>query len=56
MYSNRSRGTLMSYSDHSVQRRFKSNAPFVYVGRLHVCLSHGYLHMNGTSREGAGLH
>ncbi len=25
----RSRGTLMSYTDHSVQRRFKSNAPNV---------------------------
>ncbi len=27
MHSNRSRGTLMSYGDHSAQRRFKSNAP-----------------------------
>ncbi len=27
MHSNRSRGTLMSYSDHSVKRCFKSNAP-----------------------------
>ncbi len=25
----RSRGTLMSYTDHSVQRRLKSNAPCV---------------------------
>ncbi len=27
MLSNGSRGTLMSYTDHSVQRRLKSNAP-----------------------------
>ncbi len=31
MHSNRSRGTLMSYGDHSAQRRFKSNAPNVLV-------------------------
>ncbi len=30
MLSNRSRGTLMSYTDHSVQRRLKSNAPNVW--------------------------
>ncbi len=29
MFSNRSPGTLMSYTDHSAQRRFKSNAPLV---------------------------
>ncbi len=29
MHSNRSRGTLMSYGDHSAQRRFKLNAPTV---------------------------
>ncbi len=27
MHSNRSRGTLMSYGDHSAQLSFKSNAP-----------------------------
>ncbi len=27
MHSNCSRGTLMSYGDHSAQHRFKSNAP-----------------------------
>ncbi len=27
MLSNGSRGTVMSYSDHSVQRRLNSNAP-----------------------------
>ncbi len=27
LLSYRSRGTLMSYTDHSVQRRLKSNAP-----------------------------
>ncbi len=31
MHSNRSRGTLMSYTDHSAQRRFKSNTPKVKV-------------------------
>ncbi len=29
LLSYNSRGTLMSYSDHSAQRRFKSNAPNV---------------------------
>ncbi len=29
MLSNGSRGTLMSYTDHSAQRRLKSNAPIV---------------------------
>ncbi len=29
MLSNSSRGTLMSYTDHSVQRRFKSNTPII---------------------------
>ncbi len=29
--SNRSRGTLMSYTDYSAQRRFKSKTPFVLV-------------------------
>ncbi len=29
MLSNGSRGTLMSYTDHSVQPRLKSNAPDV---------------------------
>ncbi len=33
MHSNRSRGTLMSYGEHSAQRCFKSNAPI-------VCLAH----------------
>ncbi len=33
MHSNRSRGTLMSYGDHSAQRRFKSNAPLVMPSR-----------------------
>ncbi len=27
MHSNRSRGTLMSYTDHSAQRHFKLNTP-----------------------------
>ncbi len=41
MFSNRSRGTLMSYTDHSAQRRFKSNTHIVLgkgpcsVARLH---------------------
>ncbi len=34
MHSNRSHGTLMSYGDHSAQRRFKSNAPNVLVPPL----------------------
>ncbi len=29
LLSYRSRGTLMSYTDHSVQRRLKSNTPHV---------------------------
>ncbi len=33
--SYRSRGTLMSYTDHSVQRRFKSNAPNVRTQAEH---------------------
>ncbi len=32
MLSNGSRGTLMSYTDHSMQRRLKSNAPYVKRG------------------------
>ncbi len=28
LLSYRSRGTLMSYTDHSAQRRLKSNAPY----------------------------
>ncbi len=28
MLSTDSRDTLMSYTDHSMQRRFKSNAPY----------------------------
>ncbi len=31
LHSNRSHGTLISYSDHSAQRCFKSNAPIVIV-------------------------
>ncbi len=31
MHSNRSSGTLMSYSDHSAQHCFKSNAPIISV-------------------------
>ncbi len=34
LLSYRSRGTLMSYTDHSVQCRFKSNAPNETVRRL----------------------
>ncbi len=34
MHSNRSRGTLMSYGDHSAQRHFKSNAPTVSPSTL----------------------
>ncbi len=33
MLSNSSRGTLMSYTDHSVQRRFKSNAPNDWISQ-----------------------
>ncbi len=33
MHSNHSRGTLMSYGDHSAQRRLKSNAPHVMPSR-----------------------
>ncbi len=33
--SYRSRGTLMSYTDHSVQRRFKSNTPNVRTQAEH---------------------
>ncbi len=36
MLSNRSRGTLISYIDHSAQRRFKSNAPNVSQTPLHT--------------------
>ncbi len=35
MLSNRSRVTLMSYTDHSAQRRFKSNTPSVYMDYKH---------------------
>ncbi len=42
MLSNRFRGTLMSYTDHSVQRRFKSNTPnygvFIYTNSAHQCV------------------
>ncbi len=30
MLSNSSHGTLMSYTDHSVHRRFKSNTPIIF--------------------------
>ncbi len=30
MLSNSSRGTLISYTDHSAQRRYKSNTPIYY--------------------------
>ncbi len=33
MHSNGSRGTLMSYADHSMQRRLKSNTPYQCKGR-----------------------
>ncbi len=33
MLSNGSRGTLISYTDHSVQRRFKSNAPTDWISQ-----------------------
>ncbi len=33
LFSNSSRGTLMSYTDHSVQRRFKSNAPTDWISQ-----------------------
>ncbi len=33
--SYRSRGTLMSYTNHSVQRRFKSNTPYVRTQAEH---------------------
>ncbi len=38
LLSYRSRGTLMSYGDHSAQRCFKSNAPF--VSTLRTCARH----------------
>ncbi len=34
MFSNSSRGTLMSYTDHSVQRRLKSNTPNAISGQV----------------------
>ncbi len=37
MLSNGSRGTLMSYTDHSVQSRLKSNAPIRPPGFDHGC-------------------
>ncbi len=39
MLSNGSRGTLMSYTDHSVQRRLKSNAPLVCCGQYVLLLA-----------------
>ncbi len=33
MLSNGSRGALMSYTDHSVQRRFKSNTPTDWISQ-----------------------
>ncbi len=39
LLSYRSRGTLMSYSDHSAQRCFKSNAPSFSI----LCLDQGAL-------------
>ncbi len=33
MLSNSSRGTLMSYTDHSVERRFKSNTPTDWISQ-----------------------
>ncbi len=35
LLSYRSRGTLMSYTDHSAQRRLKSNAPNVSKQLIH---------------------
>ncbi len=44
MHSNRSHGNLMSYTDHSAQRRFKSNAPIHTHTHTHthvrVCCIH----------------
>ncbi len=37
MLSNGSRGTLISYTDHSVQRRFKSNAPTDWISQHCWC-------------------
>ncbi len=37
--SYRSRGTLMSYTDHSVQRRLKSNAPNESAQLTHISTS-----------------
>ncbi len=34
MFSNSSHGILMSYTDHSVQRRLKSNAPNAISGQV----------------------
>ncbi len=56
MLSNGSRGTLMSYTDHSVQRRFKSNAPtesrgFKYTANIlpaHFCV---YIYIYAFSRR-----
>ncbi len=36
MLSSGSRGTLMSYTDHSVQRRLKSNAPIAYYSIAYI--------------------
>ncbi len=53
MHSNRSCGTLMSYTDHSAQRRFKSNAP---VSAENVCLLFCIviLYFRGFDHMGAG--
>ncbi len=36
MLSNHSRDTLKSYTDHSAQRRFKSNTPIGYFKHFHI--------------------
>ncbi len=38
MLSNDSRGTLMSYTEHSVQRRLKSNAPIAYYSIAYMLI------------------
>ncbi len=48
MLSNGSRSTLMSYTDHSVQRRLKSNAPTVLEG---PCIMDGSRKANADVQE-----
>ncbi len=42
MLSNGSRGYLMSYTDHSAQRRLKSNAPNEILANTSMWAPHGF--------------